>query len=488
MSAIFESELQPRLTQKGPIDSVIARHHLLSLVFSDKLMASHDKMKHFFRAFYHLPEKDHNINLTPFANCQTAQAIPSPYHLQEPQSLHVKATSLEDLRRVKRRLGPIEVSTSSNSDDKDDTSNTSNDNFDGLVISQHNEGKNENTSSSDKSVTVAPTISLIVSRTENLIAAISNKPTPKANANKKVYEDLYVKFLDSQAAILSYQQSTEALSKLKQDTSSFETVKTTMATHIAKAKDRAHELSEEIRDLEQQLTVKREVKNRLDAALIKNEGQFAKASSMLDSSNAVLQSLEEKMLSSQEAAKEARNFQTALQTEPGAPFPCIYLGHGQANSIHRNFENRDVNCYTTLPKCLQRLLKNNLFVLDSSPREILWNLSLKKSSNCGVGTRVSHLFSLGPQQMLLNLPSSCLRRCSLLASTPGFNVTKAQGDSPHFSSGLATTDASRIAGCVYITFSISTLLIFSAPEMIMSFDLSLISMYPSGCFTARSPE
>ncbi|QHO19948.1 uncharacterized protein DS421_11g333560 [Arachis hypogaea] len=63
------------------------------------------------------------------------------------------------------------------------------------------------------------------------------------------------------------------------------------------------------------LTVKREAKNRLDAALIKNEGQFAKASSMLDSSNASLQSLEEKMLSSHEAAKEARNFQTALQIE-----------------------------------------------------------------------------------------------------------------------------------------------------------------------------
>ncbi|XLU75048.1 hypothetical protein S245_034101 [Arachis hypogaea] len=28
-------------------------------------------MKHFFRAFYYLPEKDHNVNLTPFANCQT---------------------------------------------------------------------------------------------------------------------------------------------------------------------------------------------------------------------------------------------------------------------------------------------------------------------------------------------------------------------------------------------------------------------------------
>ncbi|XLU61712.1 hypothetical protein S245_020921 [Arachis hypogaea] len=91
-------------------------------------------------------------------------------------------------------------------DDKDDTSNTSNDNLDGPVISQHNEGKNENTSSSDKSVskfsseddvdalspsgqlasqvTVAPTISLIVPSTKNLMAATSDKLTPKANANK----------------------------------------------------------------------------------------------------------------------------------------------------------------------------------------------------------------------------------------------------------------------------------------------------------------
>ncbi|QHN78102.1 uncharacterized protein DS421_19g658480 [Arachis hypogaea] len=220
-------------------------------------MASHDKMKHFFRAFYHLPEKDHNINLTPSANCQTgpewltrsltparvtqkesitiwsqfltpqlffagfpgeddlrtavymanaisrqfglAQAIPSPYHLQEPQSLHVNATSLEDLlhiqkdnttRRNKFHLFPfipcllttysffswwkiyyssIKVAFSTCCQrmttvlvmqqvrrapisKRDDTSNTSNDNLDRPVISQHNEGENENTSSSDKSV------------------------------------------------------------------------------------------------------------------------------------------------------------------------------------------------------------------------------------------------------------------------------------------------------------------------------------------------
>ncbi|QHN83507.1 uncharacterized protein DS421_20g705370 [Arachis hypogaea] len=66
---------------------------------------------------------------------------------------------------------------------------------------------------------------------------------------RKIYEDLYVKFSDSQVAISSYQQSTEAFSKLKQDTSSFEIAKTTLAVHIAKVKNQAHELSEEIRDL-----------------------------------------------------------------------------------------------------------------------------------------------------------------------------------------------------------------------------------------------
>ncbi|XLS51137.1 hypothetical protein HN51_011814 [Arachis hypogaea] len=112
-------------------------------------------MKHFFRAFYYLPKKGHNINLTSFANYQIslkwltrsltpaktsqkksitiwlqlltpqlpfagfpgkddlrtavympnavskqfglAQAILPLYHLQESQSLHIKATSPEDL-------------------------------------------------------------------------------------------------------------------------------------------------------------------------------------------------------------------------------------------------------------------------------------------------------------------------------------------------------------------------------------------------------
>ncbi|QHO00464.1 uncharacterized protein DS421_13g406710 [Arachis hypogaea] len=574
-----DGPLQPRSTQKSLTDSAIAGQRLLNLVFPDRLMPSHDKMKYFFRTFYYLPEKDHNINLTPFANCQTgpewltqsltpagvtqkesiiiwsqfltprllfagfpgendlrtavympnavsrqfglAQAIPSPYHFQESQPSHVKTISLEDLLRIqkdnavrrnkfhlfpfkpcplttysfffwwKNYYSSIEVAFNTccqrmttvlvmqqkrnfnSSNRRNDASNTSNDNLDGPVISQHNERDNENISSSDESVskfslekyvnalsasdrlasqvTMTPTISLIAPNTENMMAATSNRPMPKTNANKlqaselppndrsekqipitsihaqtpnvvndllvdleslneayacsmdtqkaivescstiqshpsieqphttlpttkivdnsillplsqqlsvilskpvltlatdpqfkaqlsdilqtfsttphpettdpllahlrMVYEDLYAKFPDSQAAISSCQQLTESLSKLKQDISSFETVKATLAVHITKAKDRGHELSEEIRDLEQQLAVKRGAKSRLDAALIKNEAQFAKASSMLDSSNAALQSLEEKMLSAQEAAKEARNFQTALQAE-----------------------------------------------------------------------------------------------------------------------------------------------------------------------------
>ncbi|QHN87138.1 uncharacterized protein DS421_16g552410 [Arachis hypogaea] len=299
-------------------------------------------------------------------------------------------------RQVKIRLEPIAVSISSNTDDKDDTSNASDGNLDGPVVSQENEEENESNSSSDKAVTAAPTIFLIVSSIENLMAATSNQPTPNANADKlqnseipqsewskkqipitsihtqtpNVVNDLLAKLgslneayacsMDTQKAIVAScstiqthlpteqlhttcpttktgdksillplaQQLSVVLSKpvltlstdlnfkaqlsdilqtflitphhvtidpllarlrkLKQDTSSFETAKTTLAAHIAKAKDQAHELSAEIRDLEQQLTVKREVKNRLDAALIKNEGQFDKASSMLDNSNASL--------------------------------------------------------------------------------------------------------------------------------------------------------------------------------------------------------
>ena len=52
----------------------------------------------------------------------------------------------------------------------------------------------------------------------------------------------------------------------------------------------------------------------------------------------------------------------------------------------------------------------------------------------------------------------------------------AQGTSPHFSSGLATTAAIETLGCLAKVFSISIDDMFSPPEIIISFDLSLIFM------------
>ncbi|MED6121764.1 hypothetical protein PIB30_033200 [Stylosanthes scabra] len=115
-------------------------------------------------------------------------------------------------------------------------------------------------------------------------------------------------FLNPQTVILSHQQSTETFFKLKQETTYLETAKNTLATHISKAKGRAKELSDEIQDLEQLLANKKEKKNNLDAALAKNESQFMKANDMFESSNTSLLSLEEKMPSLQQTAKEAKDF------------------------------------------------------------------------------------------------------------------------------------------------------------------------------------
>ena len=57
---------------------------------------------------------------------------------------------------------------------------------------------------------------------------------------------------------------------------------------------------------------------------------------------------------------------------------------------------------------------------------------------------------------------------SSVAFFPGANSTKAQGVSPHFSSGFATTATSDTAGCFATTFSTSTDDIFSPPEIIIS--------------------
>nr|GLL43853.1 hypothetical protein L195_g004257 [Ipomoea trifida] len=51
----------------------------------------------------------------------------------------------------------------------------------------------------------------------------------------------------------------------------------------------------------------------------------------------------------------------------------------------------------------------------------------------------------------LKLIISPAKRSRSESFTSGFGVTNAQGDSPHCSSGLATTDTSSIAGCCKIT-------------------------------------
>jgi len=52
----------------------------------------------------------------------------------------------------------------------------------------------------------------------------------------------------------------------------------------------------------------------------------------------------------------------------------------------------------------------------------------------------------------------------------------AQGTSPHFSSGFATTAAIETPGCLAKVFSISIEEIFSPPDIIISLDLSFIFM------------
>ena len=76
--------------------------------------------------------------------------------------------------------------------------------------------------------------------------------------------------------------------------------------------------------------------------------------------------------------------------------------------------------------------------------------------------------------------AKCSRHQAMMSSAvkspaPGFSVTKACGVSPHFSSGRATTAASITSGCLYSTSSTSSELMFSPPEMMMSFARSLIS-------------
>ncbi|RID68571.1 hypothetical protein BRARA_C00719 [Brassica rapa] len=101
------------------------------------------------------------------------------------------------------------------------------------------------------------------------------------------------------------------------------------------------------------------------------------------------------------------------------------------------------------------------------PVEVLGNSSLNDTV---LGTIYLGIFFL---QYSINSPSVGFR------VKPGFKLTNAHGVSPQNSSGLATTATSFTAGFVYRTASTSTLLTFSPPVMIISFDLSLISKYPS---------
>src|SRR6516164_9700315 len=73
-------------------------------------------------------------------------------------------------------------------------------------------------------------------------------------------------------------------------------------------------------------------------------------------------------------------------------------------------------------------------------------------------------------------------------AAPGLSSRKAHGVSPHVESGRATTAASMIAGCCVSTSSTSRLEMFSPPEIIISLERSLISIAPSACQTARSPD
>ena len=65
---------------------------------------------------------------------------------------------------------------------------------------------------------------------------------------------------------------------------------------------------------------------------------------------------------------------------------------------------------------------------------------------------------------------------SVVPALGSFNSIKAQGLSPHFSSGLATTAAVKTFGCIYRAFSTSMEEMFSPPEIMMSLDRSFSSI------------
>src|SRR3954471_23833576 len=77
-------------------------------------------------------------------------------------------------------------------------------------------------------------------------------------------------------------------------------------------------------------------------------------------------------------------------------------------------------------------------------------------------------------------PARCFLQCATMSAAvtfaPAFSSTKAQGVSPHFGSGLATTAAASTSGWRYSTSSTSIDEMFSPPEMMMSLLRSLILM------------
>src|SRR3954452_17986011 len=75
-------------------------------------------------------------------------------------------------------------------------------------------------------------------------------------------------------------------------------------------------------------------------------------------------------------------------------------------------------------------------------------------------------------------PGMWLRHNAMISASVAlalyFNSTNAQGTSPHFASGLATTAQNSTAGWRNSTSSTSTEEIFSPPEMMMSLERSLM--------------
>jgi hypothetical protein len=83
---------------------------------------------------------------------------------------------------------------------------------------------------------------------------------------------------------------------------------------------------------------------------------------------------------------------------------------------------------------------------------------------------------LGALKCAMRSRHHAMRSALATSGESGLSVTNAQGVSPHFSSGRATTAASITCGWRYRHSSTSSELTFSPPVMMMSLLRSLISM------------